>query len=368
MLETIIIVVTALYIVQVIVFLFGTRRLRYPTNDQLLRDRPKVSVIVAALNEEANIRDCLDSLVHLDYPTDKLEIVIVNDRSTDHTPEIIREYTERLPHFKSIVTTPGVGELQGKANALAQGIEFSSGEVIMVTDADCTVPPSWVSETVKYYAEDTGMVLGFTLINPKSGFEAVQSLDWLFLLTIAAAGIALNRPLSCVGNNMTYRRRAYDQVGGYRNIKFSVTEDFSLLHAMFERTRWKIRFPINVRALVDTKPCPTWRVVYQQRQRWGTGGLDADFLGFYIMAVAFLLHVSNVIAPFFVGSILCWIISLLLKLVADAAILSIPLRRFRQIRLFKYFLHFELYFICYTILLPFIVFFGGRVRWKGRKY
>jgi len=368
MLEIIIIVITAIYVVQVVIFLYGTTRVRYLSDDLSQASQPKVSIIVAARNEETNIRNCLESLAHIEYPTGQLEVIIVDDRSTDHTPEIIQEYTERFPHFKSIVTTEGVGQLQGKANALSQGIDVSTGEIIMITDADCTVQPSWVKNTVKYYTDDTGMVLGFTLIETRSGFQAIQSLDWLFLLTLAAAGIGLNHPLSCVGNNMSYRRKTYNEVGGYRNIKFSVTEDFSLLHAVFDRTKWKIRYPIDTQALIMTKACPTWKVLYQQRQRWGTGGLDADLLGFYIMAVAFCLHVLNLISPFFVSNILYALVPLLLKFTADAAILSIPLRRFKQLRLFKYFLHFELYFILYTILLPFIVFFGGKVVWKGRKY
>jgi cellulose synthase/poly-beta-1,6-N-acetylglucosamine synthase-like glycosyltransferase len=212
------------------------------------------------------------------------------------------------------------------------------------------------------------MVVGFTLIDAKTGFQAVQSLDWLFLLTLAVSGIRMNRPLSCVGNNMTYRREPYDQVGGYRDIKFSVTEDFSLLHAISGRTNWKVRFPVDQKALVYTKPCPTWKILYHQRKRWGTGGLQGDFFGFYIMTVAFCLHLVIVLAPFLMHSILFAIVPLLLKWAADAAVLAIPLVRFKRKRLFKYFLHFELYFILYTVLLPFIVLLGGKVVWKGRKF
>ena len=76
-----------------------------------------------------------------------------------------------------ITAVPGKGNMRGKANALAQGIRQSSGEILMFTDADCIVPPRWVRKTVQYFTDEVGIVGGFTLLKANRTFEGIQSLD-----------------------------------------------------------------------------------------------------------------------------------------------------------------------------------------------
>ncbi|CAG0975906.1 partial Beta-monoglucosyldiacylglycerol synthase, partial [Anaerolineae bacterium] len=149
--------------------------------------RPFVSVVVAARNEEHNIGRCLESMSRLTWPRDQLEVIIVNDRSEDATPAIVREYAARFPFIALLSAAPGTGHLAGKTNAVTQGIDASKGEIIMMTDADCAVPPSWIEETVKYYTADgIGLVPGFTAIRARNLFEAIQTIDWFALFTVAS--------------------------------------------------------------------------------------------------------------------------------------------------------------------------------------
>ena len=116
-------------------------------------------------------------------------------------------------------------------------------------------------------------------------FSGMQMVDFVFLLTIAGGAMNLGRPNSCIGNNMSYRRQAYDEAGGYKNIPFSVTEDFKLLMAIYKLKKYKVIFPIDAKALVSSKPCPDFKSLYSQKKRWGVGGLDSDVDGFFVMAV-----------------------------------------------------------------------------------
>ena len=81
--------------------------------------------------------------------------------------------------------------IYGKANALAQGIEAAKGEIILITDADCTVPRTWVEQTANRYDSDVGLIGGFTLQKATTPFEGMQSLDWTFILGMAAATAGL---------------------------------------------------------------------------------------------------------------------------------------------------------------------------------
>lgn len=356
-------VLAALYLIKVALFRAGALHAQRTTQNSAT---PFVSVIVAARNEEANIDRCLAALAALDYPADRCEIIVMNDQSTDGTAEKIAAWQQRIPNLIPMETVGRVHDLHGKANAVAQAIEHSRGEIVCTTDADCAVPPTWIRSLISCYDESVGAVCGFTLLNHKSLFTGMQSLDWAYLLTIASAGVGWGFPLSAVGNNMSFRRKAYDDVGGYAGIGFSVTEDFLLFKSIAYKTRWHVRYPIERDALVWSEPCATLRELYLQKKRWGRGGVRIHPVGYFIMSVGFMTSIAVLATPFLLASLWYWIGLLAVKCAGDWWLLRVPLRRLSVSRLIKYFFPFELYYVVYVSLLPFIVALTGRVRWKGR--
>lgn len=327
--------------------------------------RPRVSIIVAARNEETNIGRCLESFTHLTYPRDLLEIIVINDRSTDGTPYIVREYAERYPFMRLLHAAAGEGHLVGKTNAVTQGIEASTGEILLMTDADCSVRPKWVEETVKYYAAPAiGLVPGFTDIRHRNLFEAMQALDWFALFTVASATAAIRFPVTAVGTNFTVRRTAYEATGGYRKIPFSVTEDYALFHAVTSQTEFTARFPMDPGTLVESEPCPTLGTLYGQRKRWFSGGKGMDAKSILIFTWAWLLNLLILI-----GLAAGWqgaVAALIVKAAADL-ILTLPaLTRFKRWVLLPAFPLFELYFFLYVLLMPPVVLTGRKVVWKDR--
>lgn len=356
-------VLLALYLLKILIFYTGARRAdRVPSVDE----RPSVSVLVAARNEEGNIGRCIAGLAALRYDG-PLEIIVIDDQSTDRTAAIIEEWAERVPRLRGMRTEGSVHGLRGKANAITQAIARSRGEIILTTDADCVVPPAWVEETVARYDAHTGCVCGFTLIRADSVFSGMQSLDWAYLMTIAAAGVGWNYALSAVGNNMSFRRRAYEDVGGYQGVGFSVTEDFALFKAIAYTTEWKVRYPVNPAALVWSEPCADVKELFRQKKRWGRGGLDIPKLGFAIMSIGWLMNAAILLLPFFGIPVWAWVGAFAGKSLGDAVLLGLSLRKFRLLHLYRYFPIFELYYLIYVTVLPFAVLLGGRVVWKDRK-
>lgn len=326
---------------------------------------PTVSIIVAARNEEEYIEQCVRSLTAVDYPKDKLEIIVVNDRSSDRTLEIVEGLSLQFAQVKVLSTTAGEGNLRGKANALAQGIQISHGEILMFTDADCTVPKTWVRETVSYFDEKTGIVGGFTLLEATRPFEGMQALDWIMLFGVASATAGWKIPLTAIGNNLSVRRSAYERVGGFKQIPFSVTEDYALVQRILQTTEFEIRFPLNAASVVHSKPCQSWKQLYHQKQRWGVGGLDMVFRGMFIMFFGwlfkFFLLVGLFIVPFWT-----WLFAFISKCLIDVLFLSKPLRRFNAMKYLKHFFLFETYYCLYVIILPFIAMLSKKVVWKER--
>lgn len=363
MFEILFLVVISIYILQIVFFAIGARK-KFP----IVRDEelPHISIIVAARNEEDNILECMRSLDDVIYPSEKLEIIIVNDHSTDKTGYIIESFIQDKPKFKTIVPRPGTEKLKGKANAIDNAVELATGKVIVTTDADCSVSPTWAKTIASYYTEDTGIVCGYTTQVSDSFFGGMQMMDFIYLLTIAGGAMNFGNPNSCIGNNMSFRRSAYNDSGGYGKIPFSVTEDFKLLMEIFKLKKYKIIYPLDPDAIVTSKPCPDFKTLYEQKKRWGVGGLESNFTGYYVMAVGVITHICMILTVLFFSYQALFLIGV--KTFADYFFVVTVCRKLRLKFQLKFFLVFEIYFIIYVIALPVILLASRKVKWKGREY
>lgn len=364
MLEIVFLIVLSGYFIQSVIFSAGASKKFKKLN---MSDLPTASVIVAARNEETNILRCLQSLDKLEYPAGRLEIIVVDDRSTDNTGSLIDGFIKGKERFKKIDTRKEIGRLRGKTNAIANGIEIASGEIIITTDADCAVHPLWALTLASYYDKDVAIVNGYTTQKAYSPFSGMQALDFMYLLVVAAGTINYGKPLSCIGNNMSYRKSAYLEVGGYEGIPFSITEDFGILMAIDKLKKYRIIYPLDENALVISEPCKNVKALYLQKKRWGVGGLDVPARGYVIMAWGFLTNVAVLLTPFFYSPE--WLYMVSLKLATDFFLLYPVHRRLGLTADLKYFWSFQIYYILYVIALPLVLLFTGKkVNWKGRKY
>jgi len=356
-----------LYLVELAFYSYaGFVARRTPKQSGLSTPLPKVSVVVAAKDEEKNLPSCIGSLIKIDYPNELIEIIIVNDQSTDATATVIENATKK---FKNIIRVDAKESptLRGKVNALSQGIDAAKGEYVFLTDADCIVHPTWVRETLKYFGDKTGLVGGVTLIaNANKTVHGIQAVDWDFLLSIGAGAATLEKPVACLGNNLVFRKKAYEEVGGYRKIKFSVTEDFALFKAIASSGRWAYSFPMDRLTLVETLPVNSVMEVFSQRKRWATGGKETGLFGFLTLAPGFFFHWLIILSLLF--SIQDFVPFFLLKILSDAIFVFPTLRLYGKIAHLKFMVYFEIYYLMYVAILPFSVYFGKAIMWKGRKY
>ena len=265
-----------LYGLRIFTFVFGAARERSKIIVDSTLELPFISVIIPARNEESNIKNCIVSLTKSTYPIDKFEIIVVNDRSTDSTANVLEFLKSQYINLNVItLSEPRLDKnLQGKPGALQAGIDNSKGEIILFTDADCTVHTLWISTMAKQFSNpNVGLVPSFTLIKATTVFEQMQAIEWLMNHTMASAGVGIGQPLGCYGNNLGVRKTAYESVGGYANIRFSVTEDLTLLQAIFAKG-WEVRYICSPDAVVTTLPCTTLKEYILQHHRWLRGGVD----------------------------------------------------------------------------------------------
>ncbi len=326
---------------------------------------PTVSIIICAKDEEDSMEDCIKSLLDLNYPKDKLEIILVNDRSVDRTKEIMTSYTSQHPQLKYFEATEGTGKLKGKANALQQALNTATKEIIFTTDADIKVNRNWIREIVKYYDENTGVVAGYSVIETKNLFWSLQSADWLYLLSVASGGDGVGVPISCVGNNMSYRKSSYDKIGGYEKIPFSITEDFMLLQKI-HKAGYKTKFPVNDDTKNITLPCLTLKQLFRQKKRWAAGGIGELNFGMLIGAFSWLTGVI-ILSGWAFLDVRTYIAFFITKLIADSIFLFPAIKEFRMFKVYLYMIFFEVYFAVYVIITSLLLAIDRKVVWKDQK-
>ncbi len=364
MLEIIFLILVSGYFIISAVLIVGAKKTFPRLNEEEL---PTVSIIVAARNEEKNILACLESLNNLEYPENKLEIIIVDDASTDNTSTLIVEFIKGKNRFRTLrLEETDSAKLRGKVRAMAEGIKIANGEIILTTDADCVVSPIWAKTIASYYLEDVGVVNGFTSQSISNSFSGMQAIDFIYLLFIAAGTINLGKPVSCIGNNMSFRKKAYEEAGGFENLPFSVTEDFLLLNSINKLGKYKTLYPLNKDSLLISKPVSTLKELFNQKKRWAVGGIETPPLGMGLMLWSFLTNLFLFLTPFFFSAV--WLYLLIFKVSIDFFVLLPVHQRLGLQKNLKYFLIFEIYYIIYVLVLPFVVLFNKKVKWKDRVY
>lgn len=327
--------------------------------------KPFVSVIIAARNEEKNIAGCLSSLAVQSYPEDMYEVIVADDHSTDKTGPIIDEFIGDKNNFKKVIPAAGNG-LTGKTNALKSAVNCASGEILLFTDGDCALPGKWIESIISYYQGNTGMVNGFSAINADSIMSGIQSIDLVFLVSIAAGMANSGMPASCIGNNMSVRKKALQEAGGYASFPESVTEDYLLINKINSLRKYDIIFPVDHSTLIHTKALGKITDIYRQKKRWASGGLVMPNISLFLMFVSYITNLLVILSVIYYSQAAAAVISL--KVFSDLFFLYQIHKKLNLTGNLKYFLFFEIYYIIYTTILPVILLFSRKIIWKGRKY
>jgi cellulose synthase/poly-beta-1,6-N-acetylglucosamine synthase-like glycosyltransferase len=231
---------------------------------------PTVSVLIPAHNEEIVIEDTLEAMLKLNYPREYLEIIVINDKSSDDTGEIAERYSVQFPFIKVVNTDPEFAG-KGKSAALNFGLGHSSGEVVIVYDADNTPEPDSVYYLVLGLQNDSkaGAVVGkFRVRNARKNiltrFINIETITFQWL---AQGGRWFWFKLSTIpGTNFAIRRSILEHIGGWD--EKALSEDTELSFRVYN-LGYHIRF--FPAAITWEQEPETWRVWWRQRTRWARG-------------------------------------------------------------------------------------------------
>ncbi|HMA63613.1 MAG: glycosyltransferase [Fibrobacterota bacterium] len=364
---------SVVYITVILLLLRGLLSLR-SYNEQ----KPySYSIVIAARNEESNLRACLDNVLNQSIDRSRYEVIVVDDRSEDTTLDIALEYVDKYENMKVIHIEDVPEGLSPKKHAVSQGVKLADHEIVVFTDADCIVPREWLMSINKTFGETTGLVQGITKYSYVDGmsktFWGLQAVDFISHGIVAAAAIGANVPINSNANNFAFRKDAFREIGGYGSDSGKVVsgDDDLLLQKIWKSRKWKIRFMIESTAAVTTIPTKTVKGVLEQRKRWGSKTVHYHPLQVALLSGIFLFYLcicGSLICGLFFPQCLLWTLGLIILKTVGEMVLMIPgTRIFHQVNLRKWILPASL---LQLPLVLFAVFAGvfGKFKWKGQKF
>ncbi|HEY5325514.1 MAG TPA: glycosyltransferase [Mucilaginibacter sp.] len=361
---------TALFVSVTIYVIIGWKAVKTP-GIKLSGFTTKVTVLIAARNEEEKIHLTIGDILAQDYPKHLTEIIIVDDHSTDSTSAIIGLYAGKGVKLLQLNEDKPLNSYKKKA--ISEAIKLSTGELMVATDADCRMGSKWLSTVVGYYEMENPVMISspVSYFEEKSLFERMQSLEFYSLIATGAAFIGNGHASTCNGANLAYRKDVFYEVGGFKGIDdLASGDDELLLQKVVARFPGKIGFLKLYDAVVFTHAKANLKEFLQQRRRWASKSVKYKDKGVVALVVGlWLFNLSMIINLFlsFVNQYFFWLFVFRFLLVFLLGLLLLwPVTTFFRRR--------KLIWLLVIIIPLYIVYFvyigiignKGKYHWKGR--
>ena len=337
---------------------------------------PQISIWVACRNEEKNIEHCLLSLLDLNYPKDKIQILIGNDQSTDNTRQkildVIEQYSKQSQYSESktllqlIDILDDDSGLKAKARVMAQLDKHAIGEYYLITDADVVVSPNWALGLLGSLSNEMGVASGTTMVKSDGIWGWLQEIDWAYFMgllnLISFSGI----PATAVGNNMIMKKEAYWETGGYGKIQFSITEDYKLYSEICKKG-WKWNNVMSPQVLAFTHKIEGFLPLLHQRKRWLSGGKELPWYWWILFGIYGLFYFITpllLVYNFKIG-LAFWMLKFILQMIQINQIYRFLGQQSPPT--YKHLLY-ELYMFLVTVSTSIFFLLPAKTIWKERKY
>lgn len=339
-----------------------------PAQDAEISGIESVSVVIAARNEGDNIRDCLEAIAGQKVGDIKIQCIVVDDHSTDNTAEVVKSFPD--------VELLDLGEADsgnGKKAALTAGIRVSSGDIVILTDGDCTMGEDWLNSMLKYFDDHVDLVTGPVCYRNGTGLlHRFQVLDVLGLMQVTGGGIQSHLHHLANGANLAFRRMVFHQVGGYAdNAEFASGDDLFLIQAVAVKDPTSVAYAKSPEAIVWSHPETSWGGLIQQRLRWASKNfalrerrIQLIWAGIWVAHLFLLVALITIpVMPW--PAITVVLVALFIKMIADFRFLNQgwkfaypgPLRGFVAAFVVQ---------LIYVLYIGILSLMTSRYEWKGR--
>jgi 1,2-diacylglycerol 3-beta-glucosyltransferase len=234
---------------------------------------PAVDVVVAARDEQAVIGRLVEGIARLSYPREALRLWVIDDGSSDRTPQVLADLQAEHPFLRVLRREPDAGG--GKSGALNLALQHVDAPWMLVLDADADLQPDTLERLMPLAEEGgwAGVQLRKAVANPEANWlTRAQAMEMALDTVVQEGRLSRGGVVELRGNGQLLRRSALDQVGGFN--EDTVTDDLDLsfrllLHQQPLAVVWDP--PVKEEAVLALP------ALWRQRQRWAEGGLQRFF-------------------------------------------------------------------------------------------
>lgn len=231
-----------------------------------LKKFPLITIAVPAYNEEKTIQKTLKSLIHLNYPKNKLEIIAVNDGSSDQTKNKVEEIIDKYPQYNFKLINQ---RNQGKGAALNNALKISQGEFFVCLDADSYPQRNALKKILPHFEEEKNVAAVLPCMKTDGGKNIIQKMQrYEYIVNMFYK--ELMAKLDCIrvtpGPFAVYRKKILHKIGGFD--ENNLTEDLEIALRL-QKHNYKIIQTLETN--VFTVPPDNFKALLKQRNRWYKG-------------------------------------------------------------------------------------------------
>ena len=360
-----------LYFIIILRFRFLLPKLKiHPDNEQSIENNLIIDVIIPFRNESVHMKSLCQNLKNQYSKEFLINFYLINDHSDDDSVKQINSYTHEDHRFHLLSLPKGV---YGKKKALLSGLQQSTGQFVLFSDADCLHPPDWIFSMIAYaVGNKADMVLGpVCFLKGKSVIARFAEFEFTALTGVALASAETGNPMICNGANLLVQRNNLTQQTDFYNLEYTSGDDMFLLSSFKKRKR-HIVFNFSKKTIVSTPPPSNLSEFLSQRLRWvskntGLGDVRLVFYGALVLSSNIALGILLVFVFFDPSYLFASFVSYTAKTCIDLIFVYPLFRYLSKEYLIKYIFVFEIFNILYY---PVIAIWGlfGTFTWKNRKY
>jgi len=254
-----------LYFTVIMLIIYIKNRGQLWTRKKDTEYEPTVSFVIPAYNEEALIERTVRSVLAVDYPKSKLEVVVVNDGSKDKTSSIVKAIAAKDKRVRLFDRKNA-----GKAEALNFGIKQAKGEIVITLDADSYVTRNAVKVLMTHFDEDVAAVTSAVKVRNKkdmSFIESLQRVEYLFTIFNRRLFSFINSVYVTPGPLSAFRKKVFDEIGGFDPDNIMEDQEIAL---RIQSAHYRIVSCMD--AVVFTEVPKNFNELMKQRIRWHRGG------------------------------------------------------------------------------------------------
>ncbi len=297
-------------------------------SESFAEDLPAISVVLPFHNEEQTLPVFFSLMDKQNYPAELVELILVDDESTDHSPLKAKNYAAFSKYLVKVVSSFRQEGKAPKKTAISLGIRKASSELIVLTDADVSGGENWLrSLAAVFIKENSDMIIAPVAIDYESDphpFYRVQALDFAGLIACGAGAAGWGKPFLCNGANLAVRKSAFESISGYAGYETILSGDDVFLLEKMRTNRRKISFCWHDEALIYTSPKKDLKSFMLQRSRWASKNHKYDSTALVISLLLIYLYFWVLPAAMLWLPLNVWLPALGIKILFDL-LLTVPL-------------------------------------------